>query len=353
MKISDFGFELPNALIARYPTKNRTDSRLLHVQSGSSTEFADHTFSQIETLLHPGDLLVLNNTRVMPARLYGCKSTGGKIELLIERVIDETRCLAHIKASKAPKVGSTLEVDVGSSTLQARVVARHEGLFELLFDIPIQSLMQQGGHIPLPPYIDREDEAVDVERYQTVYAKHTGAVAAPTAGLHFDEALLRRLQQRGIHLAYVTLHVGAGTFQPVRVESVTDHRMHSEYMEVSQAVCDAVADTQRAGKRVVAVGTTSVRALESAAQEEGSLRPYQGDTDIFIYPGYQFRVVDALITNFHLPESSLMLLVSAFAGIDTIKAAYTHAIDQAYRFYSYGDAMFIDATHSHSQSDCA
>lgn len=354
MLVSDFYFDLPDELIARYPTAERSASRLLSL-NGDSGEMRDEQFTDILSHIDAGDLLVFNNTRVIPARLYGRKPSGGKVEVLIERVLDTHRCLAHIKASKAPKAGTELilgEDKLGENQgVHATMVARHEALFELVWHTsrPLLELLQQIGHIPLPPYIDRPDENMDQERYQTVYSKVLGAVAAPTAGLHFDAALLQKLQEKGVQTAFVTLHVGAGTFQPVRVETVEDHKMHAEYAEVNQEVVDKILATKARGKRVIAVGTTSVRSLESAAQsaqaQGNDIAPFFDDTTIFLYPGKTFRVVDALITNFHLPESTLIMLVSAFAGYSHCMAAYRHAVSQRYRFFSYGDAMFITKNH--------
>lgn len=350
MRVSDFHFELPDELIARYPTQERSASRLLYLD-GESGEYQDQQFPDLLDHLQAGDLLIFNNTRVIPARLYGKKASGGKLEVLIERVLDEHRCLAHVRASKAPKEGSELilgEDKLGEGNgLYATMVARHDALFELYFhaEKPIFDVLQQAGHMPLPPYIDRPDEDADQERYQTVYSKVLGAVAAPTAGLHFDNVMLTKLQQKGIDTAFVTLHVGAGTFQPVRVERIEEHKMHAEYAEVSQEVVDKILATKAQGKRVICVGTTSVRSIESAAQEaekQGKLiTPFYSDTAIFLHPGKTFKVVDALITNFHLPESTLIMLVSAFAGYKYCMNAYAHAVEQQYRFFSYGDAMFI------------
>ena len=359
MHLSDFHFELPDELIARYPMAERSASRLLYL-NGESGTYQDQQFSDLLSHLNGGDLLIFNNTRVIPARLYGRKSSGGKLEVLIERVLDEHRCLAHIRASKAPKEGAELvlgEDKLGEGKgLNAVMVARHEALFELQFldKRPLFELLQQAGHMPLPPYIDRPDEDADQERYQTVYSKVLGAVAAPTAGLHFDHEMLRKLAEKGIDTAFVTLHVGAGTFQPVRVETIEEHKMHAEYAEVSQEVVDKILTTKANGKRVICVGTTSVRSIESAAQQaekSGALiAPFYSDTSIFLYPGKRFRVVDALITNFHLPESTLIMLVSAFAGYRHCMDAYRHAVEAKYRFFSYGDAMFI-TKNPHAESD--
>ncbi|MGB5600050.1 MAG: tRNA preQ1(34) S-adenosylmethionine ribosyltransferase-isomerase QueA, partial [Thiothrix litoralis] len=320
-------------------------SRLL-ILDGASGEYRDGQFTDVLALIQPEDLLVFNNTRVIPARLHGEKATGGKVEVLVERITGEHTALAHIRASKAPKPGTHLRLE---QAIDAQVTGRQGDLFEVLFlhtDSAL-SLLEQYGHMPLPPYIEREDTPADRERYQTVFAKQPGAVAAPTAGLHFDQALLDALQRKGVQTAAVTLHVGAGTFQPVRVQDLSQHVMHAEYVEVSQQVCDAVTACRARGGRVVAVGTTSVRSLESAAQG-GGLKPFQGDTRLFITPGCRFLVVDALITNFHLSESTLLMLVSAFAGYENIKQAYQHAVCQQYRFFSYGDAMFM----TYKQNKC-
>ncbi|PIE41336.1 MAG: tRNA preQ1(34) S-adenosylmethionine ribosyltransferase-isomerase QueA [Gammaproteobacteria bacterium] len=339
MKRSDFHFDLPDELIARYPAEQRAGSRLLCLDRALGA-IADRSFVDIENLLQPGDLLVFNNTKVIPARLWGRKATGGKLEILVERVLSETECLAHIRSSKSPKPGAELYID-GRQTAAFTMVAREGELFRLkAASGDVMSLLQQYGHMPLPPYIERADELLDKERYQTVYAQHPGAVAAPTAGLHFDNDLLSRLESKGIKRAFVTLHVGAGTFQPVRADDVRDHQMHAEWLEVNQETVAQVAATKAAGNRVIAVGTTSVRCLETAAQS-GELQTYSGDTDIFIYPGYRFQVVDGLLTNFHLPESTLIMLVSALAGRESVLAAYQHAVAQRYRFFSYGDAMLI------------
>ena len=338
MRLSDFDYELPDDLIAQHPAEQRSHSRMLHVD-GASGEIADRQFLDFPYLLRAGDLLVFNNTRVMAARLHGQKSTGGKVEILIERVIEPTRCLAHVRASKSPKVGSTLLVE------DARIimVARHDNLFELQLDSAgdFYQLMESHGHMPLPPYIDRDDGADDEERYQTVFAKEMGAVAAPTAGLHFDDAMLQSLTNMGVEQVEVTLHVGAGTFQPVKTENLDEHIMHSEWLSVSDETVEKIEACKARGGRVVAVGTTSVRSLETAAKD-GELKPYQGDTRLFIRPGYEFQVVDLLLTNFHLPQSTLLMLVSAFAGYENIMRAYHHAVEQRYRFFSYGDAMLLE-----------
>lgn len=339
MQLSDFHFDLPNELIARYPLENRSECRLLCLD-GQSGQLENGIFTDILDKLHEGDLLVFNNTRVIPARLYGRKASGGKIEILVERILDNNRVLAHVKASKSPKVGAELLLGEHDQ-YQITTLARHDALFELQFPDDVLTILNQIGHIPLPPYIDRPDDEHDREVYQTVYNKVPGAVAAPTAGLHFDDGLLNQLKQKGVEMAFVTLHVGAGTFQPVRVDNITDHVMHAEYAQVPQEVVDAVLACKARGKRVIAVGTTSVRALESAAQKTGHIAPFFADTRIFIYPGYHFNVVDALITNFHLPESTLIMLVSAFAGYENTMHAYQQAVQERYRFFSYGDAMFI------------
>ncbi len=338
MRRSDFFYDLPDELIAQHPAGQRGDSRMLCLE-GDTGVLADRKFSDLPNLLQPGDLLVFNNTQVMPARMYGHKATGGKVEILLERILEPRRATAHIRASKSPKPGGQIIIGDGC---RVEVVGRSDALFELLCpEMDFIDLMHKEGHIPLPPYISREDEALDQERYQTVYAKKLGAVAAPTAGLHFDQAMLERLNAMGVESAWVTLHVGAGTFQPVRADRLEDHLMHSEYVEVDEIVCAKVEATRKRGGRVVAVGTTSVRSLESAAVATGELAPFQGDTCLFITPGYRFRCVDALVTNFHLPESTLLMLVSAFAGYEPVMAAYQHAVAQRYRFFSYGDAMFL------------
>ncbi|MBB2897124.1 tRNA preQ1(34) S-adenosylmethionine ribosyltransferase-isomerase QueA [Pseudomonas sp. AS2.8] len=336
MHVADFHFDLPESLIARHPLAERRGSRLL-VLDGPSGELSHRHFADLLGYLRPGDLMVFNDTRVIPARLFGQKASGGKLEILVERVLDEERVLAHVRSSKSPKPGSRILIDGGA---EAAMVARHDALFELKFAEPVLPLLERVGHMPLPPYIDRPDEAEDRERYQTVYARNAGAVAAPTAGLHFDEPLLEAIRAKGVATAFVTLHVGAGTFQPVRVEKIEDHHMHREWLQVDQAVVDAVAACRARGGRVIAVGTTSVRSLESAARD-GELKAFAGETDIFLYPGRPFHVVDALVTNFHLPESTLLMLVSAFAGYRETMAAYATAVAEGYRFFSYGDAMFI------------
>lgn len=338
MRITQFDYPLPDALIAQYPAPARTDSRLLSL-NGATGAFRELRFSDLLELLAPGDLLVLNDTRVLKARLLARKATGGRVELLIERILEAGRALALLRSNKPVRLGTVLQF--GDAT-QATVAARQGDLYQLQFSCPqaVSGLLGRLGSMPLPPYIRRPAEPVDNERYQTVYARREGAVAAPTAGLHFDERLLRQLRERGIQQVAVTLHVGAGTFQPVRAEQVESHRLHGEYMEVSQAVCREIAAARARGGRVVAVGTTSVRALETAVRS-GALRPFRGDTHLFIYPGFRFRCVDAMVTNFHLPCSTLLMLVCAFAGREQVLAAYRHAVRQRFRFYSYGDAMFV------------
>lgn len=336
MKRSEFKYTLPQELIAQYPLAQRSDSRLLSLAGDG--RLADHVFRDLPGLLAVDDLLVFNDTRVIPARLFARKPGGGRVEILVERMLDQTTAIAQLRASKPTRPGSELLLDGGMSLI---VEGREESFYRLRSPgMSLPGLLSSYGHMPLPPYIDRPDEAADQERYQTIYARRPGAVAAPTAGLHFDHALLQAIDARGVRRGYVTLHVGAGTFQPLRVDRIEDHRMHAEYIEVSAEVCAAVAQTRERGGRVVAVGTTSVRSLEAAAQD-GVLRPFQGDSRIFIHPGYDFRIVDGMITNFHLPESTLLMLVSAFAGLDNVRQAYAHAIAQKYRFFSYGDAMFI------------
>jgi S-adenosylmethionine:tRNA ribosyltransferase-isomerase len=338
MKLSDFRYNLPDELIAQHPLEQRGSSRLLCLER-SSGAIADRRFADLPDFLRAGDLLVFNDTRVIPARLHGIKETGGGVEVLVERILDQHTVLAHVRASKSPKAGSWLLLE---GEIKVKMLGRDHDLFRLRFpaERPLLELLEEKGHIPLPPYIERQDEGEDRERYQTVYASRPGAVAAPTAGLHFDQAMLAQLQTLGVQSAHVTLHVGAGTFQPVRCDDIRQHRMHSEYLEVSTQVCEQVQQTRADGGRVIAVGTTSVRSLEAASQG-GTLQPMCGETDIFIYPGYEFRTVDAMLTNFHLPESTLLMLVSAFGGYEQVMAAYRHAVEQHYRFFSYGDAMFV------------
>ena len=337
MHISDFDFELPDELIAQHPPAVRGSSRLLAALPGEPLR--DVQFADLPQWLQPGDVMVFNNTKVMKARLFGQKASGGKIEALIERVLDAHTALAHIRSSKSPKAGGRLIFEGG---IAAEMLERQEELFVLRFEgeQTVYELLEQNGHLPLPPYIERAAGEDDDGRYQTVYAKHQGAVAAPTAGLHFTDNLLDDLRAKGVVMAEVTLHVGAGTFQPVRVDNIAEHKMHSEWFEVPEATVAAIEQAKAAGKRVWAIGTTSMRALESAASS-GSLRAGEGDTDIFITPGYRFRVVDRLVTNFHLPKSTLLMLVSAFSGTQHIRAVYAHAVAQQYRFFSYGDAMVL------------
>ena len=338
MKKSDFHFELPPELIAQAPLPNRSDSRLLLVPPGDAS-FEDRRFRDLTDLLRPGDLLVFNDTRVIPARLYGRKQTGGEVEILIERLLPGQEARAQIGASKSPKPGSGITLQDGT---RITVLGRDGGFYHLRFetDEPVETVLNRIGKLPLPPYIQRAADADDDSRYQTVFARHAGAVAAPTAGLHFDQALLAELAAKGVQSGHVTLHVGAGTFQPMRAEHVKDHVMHSEWLNVGAELCARIQATRAAGGRVIAVGTTVLRALESA-MVDGEVRPFAGDTQIFIFPGYRIRSIDALITNFHLPESTLLMLVSAFAGKDRIFAAYRHAVAQRYRFFSYGDAMLL------------
>jgi len=335
MKLTDFDFELPKSLIAQNPTENRTDSRLLVPQS----TIIDSFFHQIASFIKPGDLLVMNNTRVIPARLFGHKESGGKVEIMIERLLNDRQVLAMIKASRAPQIDSFITLENGE---KAQVVSKENGFYTLDFlTDSLLDLLDNVGHIPLPPYIERGDEQADLERYQTVFAKEDGAVAAPTAGLHFDDELLSSLKEKGINHCFVTLHVGAGTFQPVKVDEITDHKMHSEYFEIDQITVDQINQTKKNGGRVIAVGTTAVRSIESAAKS-GALKATKEETDIFIYPGYEFKIVDMLITNFHLPKSSLLMLVSAFIGRERMMEIYHHAIENKYRFFSYGDAMLLE-----------
>ena len=340
MQVSDFKFELPPELIAQAPLARRTDSRLLHLDRRTGA-CSHHTFSALGALLRAGDLLVFNDTKVIQARLFGNKRTGGRVEVLIERLTGERQALTQIRASKAPKPGTRIQID--GSGVELTVEGRVGQFFAVLATGAIGSLLKEAGHMPLPPYIEREAGVEDVARYQTVFAREAGAVAAPTAGLHFDDLLLTELAERGVSQSFVTLHVGTGTFQPVRVDSVEAHEMHSERFHVPKVVCEEVMACKARGGRVIAVGTTSVRSLESAGAS-GTLEPTPPagtETDIFIYPGYEFRVVDGLVTNFHLPGSTLIMLVAAFAGLESVQAAYAEAIAERYRFFSYGDAMLI------------
>ncbi len=337
MKKSDFNYLLPNALIAQKPLAERDASRLLCMNRNTG-EIIDRQFSDFIDLINEQDLLVFNDTKVIPARLFGIKHSGGKVEILIERILDDHHAIAHVKASKSPKPGTVLKLEQG---FQCQVQGREDDLFQLEFsDCTVLAILEQIGHIPLPPYITRADDESDLTRYQTVFAKKAGAVAAPTAGLHFDLAMIDKIRAKGAETVYVTLHVGGGTFQPVRVENLDDHIMHKEYFAVTPETVDAVKLARARGGRVIAIGTTAVRALESASKG-GELEAGFGETDLFITPGYDFKSVDAMLTNFHLPESTLLMLVSAFAGYGSIMNAYNHAIDDSYRFFSYGDAMFL------------
>jgi len=338
MRRDEFSYQLPEELIAQFPPEQRGSSRLLAMVCPSG-QLTDLEFSSLPGLLKAGDLLVFNDTRVIPARLLGNKETGGKVEILLERILDDKRMLAQIRASKSPKPGNLIYLQ---GDIKLELVERQDDMFvlDVISEMTVFEVMQQVGHMPLPPYIQRDDDIEDMDRYQTVYAKTPGAVAAPTAGLHFTDELMQEISDQGVDSVFVTLHVGAGTFQPVRVDNIEEHQMHSEYLEISADVCEKVEQCKTSGGRVIAVGTTAVRCLETAAQAS-YLKPYQGETDIFIYPGYEFKVVDGLITNFHLSESTLLMLVSAFAGRDNILNAYQHAIKQHYRFFSYGDAMFL------------
>jgi len=335
MKLSDFDFELPESLIAQHPSHKRTDSRLLV----RSHDLVDSHFADLGLFLKPKDLLILNDTRVIPARLFGHKESGGKVEVLIERLINEREARVMIKSSRSPKLGSYIILE---NDCQFQVTSKNDGIYNIYFDTgSILETLNEIGHMPLPPYIVRDDSNEDAKRYQTVYAKNDGAVAAPTAGLHFDDELLANLKKQGIDHAFVTLHVGAGTFQPVKVENIKSHKMHSEQYEINQDTVDKIERAKAKGGRVIAVGTTAVRTLESASLG-GNLRSQKSDTEIFIYPGFKFQVVDAMITNFHLPKSSLLMLVSAFIGFEEMHQTYQHAISKEYRFFSYGDAMLLE-----------
>ena len=348
MQLSDFNYNLPPQLIAQHPLANRTDSRLLELKTkeGHSTEFIDRQFRDILNLINPGDLLVFNDTKVIPARLHGKKETGGNVELLIERISAENQAWVQIRASKVPKIGSIVHIhNAAGESFPVEMIGYDGRFYEVRFPENVFSLLERFGELPLPPYIEHQPNEQDAKRYQTVVAKNPGAVAAPTAGLHFDEEILSRLSQNGVRQATVTLHVGAGTFSPVREEDLSKHQMHYEWYSIPTQTLEAVAKTQRGGNRVIAVGTTSLRALESQALTQQS----SGETNLFITPGFTFKAVDCLLTNFHLPKSTLLMLVSAFAGIDNIRNAYQHAIAHEYRFFSYGDAMFLSRTH-HSKS---
>ncbi|MEQ1598351.1 MAG: tRNA preQ1(34) S-adenosylmethionine ribosyltransferase-isomerase QueA [Methylotenera sp.] len=339
MRTQDFDFNLPDSLIAQHPTSERSASRLLHLNSKTG-QLTDLQFIDFASFLNAEDLLIFNDTRVIKARLFGTKSTGGAVELLVERVLDTHHVLAHIRASRSPKAGTKLKL---AKAFEAEVISRDDDLFHVKFlgETPVLDLLEQFGALPLPPYIAHGAEAEDDERYQTVYAKHAGAVAAPTAGLHFDATMLKKIKANDVNIAFVTLHVGAGTFQPVRVDNIEDHKMHSEIYQISAETVAMIKSTKSKGNNVIAVGTTSLRALESAAQFN-ALKHGQGETSIFITPGFQFKIVDKLLTNFHLPKSTLLMLVSAFAGFEQIKSAYAHAVKQEYRFFSYGDAMLLE-----------
>ena len=340
LTLDDFDFHLPPELIAQHPAGERTASRLLHVDGNT---LHDRSFTDLTKLIKTGDLLVFNDTRVIKARLLGQKDSGGKIEVLVERIVDRHHAVAQIRASKSPKPGSRIVLENAFALTVSGRTGEHGEFFalELDGDGDLYTLLEKHGRLPLPPYIEHSAEEEDESRYQTVYARHQGAVAAPTAGLHFDEALLADLAARGIDLAWLTLHVGAGTFQPVRVHHIAEHRMHSERFEIPPATVEAIARTKARGGRIIAIGTTSLRALEASAQG-GTVQAGAAETDIFITPGYRFGVVDRLITNFHLPKSTLLMLVSAFAGSLAMRAAYRHAVEQQYRFFSYGDAMLLE-----------
>ncbi len=339
MRLDDFDYHLPPELIAQQPAVQRSASRLLWLD-GRTGRIEDKRFTDLLDLVQADDLLVLNDTRVIKARLFGAKSTGGRLELLVERIVDDRTVLAQVRASKSPRPGGRLRL---TGDVEATVVDREGEFFRVEFDVAtdVVSYLEQHGEVPLPPYIDHGADDQDATRYQTVYAKHPGAVAAPTAGLHFDDAMFTAMKAKSVRVAFVTLHVGAGTFQPVRVTDVREHRMHRERYHVPVETAEAIRVTQARNGRVMAVGTTSLRALEAAAAD-GELQPGFGDTDLFIVPGYRFRVVDRLVTNFHLPKSTLLMLVSAFAGIENVRRAYAHAIEARYRFFSYGDAMLIE-----------
>ena len=347
MQTKDFDFNLPEYLIAQHPTAQRSASRLLRL-NGKTGALADAQFTDLPNFLAKGDLLIFNDTRVIKARLFGQKATGGAVEVLVERVLDAHHAMAHVRASRSPKIGSLLTL---AEKITAEVIGRNDDLFHLKFngEAPILDLLEQHGHLPLPPYITHSADKQDETRYQTVYAKHAGAVAAPTAGLHFDEAMLSKLKAQGVQIAYITLHVGAGTFQPVKVENIAEHKMHSELYVIPPETTALIEITRKAGGKVTAVGTTALRALESAAREKNNALGVNihapsgaGETTIFITPGYEFKIVDRLLTNFHLPKSTLLILVSAFAGFQPIKNAYQHAIEHEYRFFSYGDAMLLE-----------
>jgi S-adenosylmethionine:tRNA ribosyltransferase-isomerase len=338
MQLADFHFDLPEHLIAKYPAAKRTESRLLCL--GEDSDLTHAKFHEIIQLVNEGDLLVMNDTSVIPARLFGKKTTGGAVEILVERILNTERILAQLRVSKQPHPGDLIHL---SEDISLEVVGRVKNFYELRYtgtDQSILDVIEALGQIPLPPYIHREADASDKERYQTVYARYKGSVAAPTAGFHFDEALLQALRDKGVEMGYLTLHIGAGTFAPVRAENIHEHQMHPEYLIVPQLLCEQIRETKRRGKRVISVGTTSLRALETACQS-GAIEPYHGETSIFIYPGYTFRCADALITNMHLPSSTLLMLVCAFSGFDRVMHAYKEAVQKEYHFYSYGDAMWM------------
>ncbi|EPE37946.1 S-adenosylmethionine:tRNA ribosyltransferase-isomerase [Candidatus Photodesmus katoptron] len=344
MRVSDFYFELPNDLIAQYPKRKRTASRLLQL-NGNTGSLRDSSFTALLDLVRQGDLMVFNNTRVMPARMFGRKKTGGKLEVLIERILNRSTVLAHVYCSKLPKISSTLFLGKNDE-YEVEVIDCHSALFKLCFNNgeSVLNVLNHIGHVPLPPYISRLDTAIDKERYQTVYNLKLGAVAAPTAGLHFDEVFLEKIKKKGIKFAYVTLHIGSGTFYPVKVDKINEHKMHSEYVEVKKITIDAIRSAKARGGRIIAIGTTSARSLESVAQnalkKNTDLMPFCGDTKIFIFPGYKYQLVDCLVTNFHLPKSTLIMLVSALSGYNHVMSAYQYAVKNRYRFFSYGDSMF-------------
>jgi len=336
MHLSDFDYDLPEALIAKYPAKRRRDSRLL-VLDCKENNIKDCQFKNFDQFLKPKDLLVFNNTKVIKARIYGFKETGGKIEILVERILNKYKVLAQIRASKKPQIGSVIQL---RDQHVAKIITRSNGMYELKFSSPVKIFIDNFGELPIPPYLTRPPEAIDSDRYQTIYAKNLGAVAAPTAGLHFDEEMLKQTRILNVNHAYITLHVGAGTYQPLKRENIEENKLHSEFLEVSKKTCSAIASAQDEGGRIIAVGTTTVRAIETISQNNEIL-PWAGETDIFIKPDYRFKTVDALLTNFHLPKSSLLMLVSAMAGKEMIMKAYKYAIEKKFRFYSYGDAMLI------------
>jgi len=342
MDIDAFDYTLPEALIAQHPASERTASRLLRI---GRDDREDYRFRELGALLRPDDLLIFNDTRVIPARLYGRKSNGSRTEILIERLLPPARAYAQLRGARRLRIGQQLALENGATVT---LVDRHGALFEIEFggDQAVDAILESVGHMPLPPYIHRDDKVADRRRYQTVYARESGSVAAPTAGLHFDEALLGALRADGVRTEFITLQIGLGTFEPVRVRDPRQHRLHSERVQISATVCQAIAATRAVGGRIIAVGTTTLRALESAVTAGGCVEPFDGETQLFILPGYQFRVVDALITNFHLPRSTLLMLVCAMGGTDRVLAAYRHAIDRGYRFYSYGDAMFVSSDYT-------